>query len=84
LKGSGYFSRWFDVVQKCCHANAYLRVQVQGDLSNEVLYDVLSQGASNLLEAKVIGIQLHFVSLASGNSDGLQGKALYGRSQSLR
>ena len=55
-----------------------------------MLYDVLSQGASNLLEAIVIGIQLHFlkkglmevVSLASGNTDALQGKALYESSHS--
>ena len=51
MKQNDYFSNWFFATQKCLLAHTHLNVQYHvWELSNEELYDILPQGASDLPE----------------------------------
>ena len=54
IKQNKYFSSWLGAIQKYCHAQAYLCVQYHVcELSNGILYDILSQGVLDLQKVKV-------------------------------
>ena len=67
-----------DAMLKCCHVQAYFRVPHHyKDLSNEVMYKVLSQGASKLPQVTTLLKKtfLEIFILASGHSDAPLGKS---------
>ena len=62
MKYNEYFSNWFFATYKYWLAHPYFYVQFHvRELSNEVLYDILSQGASKLPQLGDLDFPLYLI-----------------------